>query len=475
MPQITLVTAVTPSHLPRLRWTVGSWTIKKQFRRAPLIVFYHDMEAGELAWIGDLWKAPVKLVPWPMPQAENNRERMISAFVLGAAEHVETSHCIKVDADCYCTNAKTVFMPEDFEVDLCSHSWGYTKPAWFITALEKWSAGEEYERGGDMGSKGHKRIQSICCLHKTSFLKAAAELAGGRLPVPSHDTYLWWLAENVAEFSWSRKNLKKFGVGHASRWKGCRENVCASDGIWNADGYKLLRRYVQLEITTACNLACPNCDRNCGTAPSGEMMTLAQVRKFVDESLLAHQRGHQWHRIDVLGGEPTLHPEIIPILNELNRYKTHAGATVRLTTNGTGKKVLGVLKTIPPWVKVRNSSAEKVNPEFEAVNAAPCDAGHATAQACSIPWRCGLALTRYGYFLCGAGASVARVFGMDIGLKSLDDLADMRLMKFQRDTLCRLCGHSRSSVKLTTKPEASPTWAKAFAAYKVEKPTLGEY
>ena len=55
---------------------------------------------------------------------------------------------------------------------------------------------------------GHARIASYVALHKADFTRYCAEIAGDRLPVPSHDTYLWYIA---ARRGWDmlRINVKR--------------------------------------------------------------------------------------------------------------------------------------------------------------------------------------------------------------------------------------------------------------------------
>ena len=482
----TIVTAVTPDYVKRLKWTLPSWMIKKEFRTCPLIVFYHGMKASELKWIEECWPSEVKLINWTMKEYDSQRELMLSAFVLGAAQHVETEYYIKLDADAFCTSRARVFEDKHYELDLVSHPWGYSKPAWWIKKLEAWAAGESYEPPPDdhrgtysWGSAPAKRIISFCCLHRTGFVREAANLAKGRLPVPSHDTYLWWLAEHVTDFKWARHNVKKRGVSHTSRERRIREEVCATEGAWNDVHMRKLLGNIQLELTSYCNLKCVNCDRACGQAPTKEQMSFDQVKKFVDEALeFRTQRGIDLSRIDLIGGEPTLHPDIVRICEEVKRYKDVVpSCKVRFSTNGSGKKVRGVLEKLKQfkWMKIRDSSKEvKGQPKFELVNLAPIDAGRSDPVACSIPWRCGLGLNSHGFYLCGAGAAVARVFGIDCAIKSMSDLVP-QLLYAQRQMLCVLCGHSRATVKTGDKQETSKSWAEALAAYKETPPTLEVY
>lgn len=457
--EITLVTAVTPPYIEKLRWCLPTWKRKPQFRARPLLIFFSGMSGKSLLRRLPEWENVIA-IPWEMPGVEGEREKMLSAFVLGAARHVKTPWSVKLDADTYFTDGQDVFVGEDAGHSLVSHRWGYTKPGWWMDSLDAWAHGKSYDGPRDKAPARHARIRSTCCLVHTEFLREAARLAGDRLPVPSHDTYLWWLAENVNEFSWRAKNLNKLGVGHNPRMRGCREAACASAQLTEFDFFTRVLDHVQLEITTECNLFCPNCDRNCGTAPDNTRMTLAQVAAFVHDS-----REHEWKRIDVLGGEPTLHPELREILGLLAEYrKQYPKCRVRLTTNGTGRKVRAALSRLPDWVRVRDSSKEKRSPNFEAVNEAPVDQGVENPLSCSIPWRCGLALTPRGWFLCGAGAGVDRVFRLGLGLASLSHVTPEALDE-QRKALCALCGHSRSCVRLTREQATSKSWAKAFAEW----------
>ena len=451
-----IVTAVTPEYRDALYWAAPSWAVKPQFADKALIVFHNGFKDAEksLAFLSALPFPSVRLIEWAGPAGADLREKMLSAFVLGAAVEVYSEHFVKLDADCFFTDAQDVFTDEDFGLDLVSQKWHYTKPGRWIDILAAWSRGEPCPGGkGDNSPRRTARIISFCCLHKTEFVRKATALAGARLPVPSHDTYLWWLADNCRDFSWAARDLKARGIGHNRRWKHIREEVCASPAAWNSVHGKILLDHIQLEITTACNLSCPNCDRACGIAPSAERMTLEQVQRFVAESISS---GKTWARIDILGGEPTLHPDLLPILDAVRPVARR----VRLTTNGTGDRVKGVIATLPEWVQVRNSSGEKSAPNFEAYNLAPIDYGFPAAKACSIPWRCGLALTRHGYFLCGAGAAVNRVFGLDVGIQSLPTL-NVDALKQQAEALCKYCGHSRSTGKQTTMQETSPAWEAA--------------
>lgn len=83
-----------------------------------------------------------------------------------------------------------------------------------------------------------------------------------------------------------------------------------------------------VEITTACDLACPACYASAGPR-AGRALPLDQVRRMFDAYAAAE--GGRPEVLQLSGGEPATHPEIVPILEEAMgrgfRY-------VMLNTNG---------------------------------------------------------------------------------------------------------------------------------------------
>lgn len=239
--------------------------------------------------------------------------------------------------------------------------------------------------------------------------------------------------------------------------------------------YRRSRKRIEIDLTYDCQLKCLNCNRSCTQAPSKEFMTIAQINKFVEESV---QQKTVWERIRLIGGEPTLHPDLLAIIKILLEYKhTFSPKTdIQLITNGFGPKVKEVLEQIPRDITIFNSQKKSSVQFFCSFNVAPQDsAGYKTGDymgGCINSSSCGIGLNSYGYYCCGVAGGIDRVMGFDIGKKRLpvaDDEMDDQLRVF-----CKVCGIF-ASFRLITSVMMSPSWVKAYERYKTDKPHLTRY
>jgi hypothetical protein len=231
--------------------------------------------------------------------------------------------------------------------------------------------------------------------------------------------------------------------------------------------YRRSRTRVELDITWACNLRCFNCNRSCEQAPTGESMTLDQVRRFVDESLAAGQR---WERIRVLGGEPTLHPAFGEILVELLRYRDAVpDVVIEVATHGLGDRVQAALARIPDGIVAEDTRKQGPEQPFSTFNVAPIDVpAYADADytnGCAVTEVCGVGLTPHGYYPCAVAGGIDRIMGYDLARKRLpspdDDQAD------QLAAFCRVCGHfKREHEEPVTSAVQSTTWAEAYERWR---------
>lgn len=235
---------------------------------------------------------------------------------------------------------------------------------------------------------------------------------------------------------------------------------------------------IGLDITYLCNLRCAGCHKVIRLASSHESMSVGQVKKFIDESIAQNRR---WKLIRILGGEPTLHPEIMEIVKLLITYKREYSpeTILRIETNGCGPKVNSILSALPGEIVVNNS--RKINSEqlrHEAFFNAPVDRLSYRftnfSNGCSWPLPCGFTLSPYGYYFCGAAIGIERIFGFDLGRKKLPLLHDE--MREQYQVFCKYCGHFlRLSYEKKDPYRMSISWRKAYEKYKKIKPNLHLY
>jgi hypothetical protein len=485
MNDFTIVTGISKNYLEKAKLTIPTWRFKNQFKDKKLVIFYSELEERQLKFFKTLFN-DVELIKWDMEEYDSTRELMLSAFLLGV-DHIKSSHYVKLDCDVFFTDDQDIFKEEHFEHDVFSISWGYTKPGEWLRYLDEWATSNNIEGVNmfkdvvfDKLVHPHKRFTSNICLHKTQHVKNIIKKCPKRLPIPSHDTFLWYMTERSPNAVWKAEKLFKLGASTKSNIKSIKKELDKFNVVDIPSRERSVKRYnygyeenlfnkVQLEITVLCNLSCPNCDRSCGKqqAPSQKHMELIQIQRFVKKSL---KLGWKWKRLDVIGGEPTLHPQLLEIFEELKKYKDkNPSCMVRITTNGKGQKVKDVIKTIPKWVKIKNTDKENNHISedggFTAFHDAPIDHGIENTPVCDIPWRCGLGMTPDGFYPCGAGGGIDRVFNLGIGIKTLDKLNTENLIEQSKD-LCKLCGHCPTKNKHNTNvQETSETWKKAFEKY----------
>lgn len=282
------------------------------------------------------------------------------------------------------------------------------------------------------------------------------------------------------------------------RWRAFLDRSRFQARIWQAlragPPFRSRLDRIIIDLTHECDLACLDCNRSCGAgqAPAAESIGLEQVRRFVSESL---DSGKRWRRIMLEGGEPTLHPQLDEIIAELQRYRRsgHADCEIELCSNGHGPRAAQMLQRHSGGVLTKNSAKfpRPAQGHF-AFNVAPRDlpgfAGADYSQGCYIHRIFGLGLTRSGYYPHPVCAGIDRVFGFDIGLKSLPATAGDLVAQMLR--LCPLCGHfreyrldggrrprfrHRGGSPIYPPGSRSTSWDRAYRAFREKPPVLTLY
>lgn len=241
---------------------------------------------------------------------------------------------------------------------------------------------------------------------------------------------------------------------------------------------------VEIDLTFACNLRCLNCDRSCTQAVDARAMSVDQIAHFLDET---RSSGRAWRRVRLLGGEPTLHPDLDRILAMLLDWRDmeSPGTLLELVSNGHGERVTQVLARVPAGVKVKDTAkAGRHQAKFEAFNLAPIDdplfARSDFCNGCWIAQDCGIGLNRFGWYPCAVAGGIDRVVGLGIGLPRLPtSTADF---DEALRAACALCGHF--AVGRWTDPETrepvhgapqSRAWMNAYRGFAEGKPDLPLY
>lgn len=215
--KVTTVTACDEKYVELLQQTFPNWIRFKKIDQSPILVFVNGMEIADKRL--DFLRikpayADIRLVRWERgidgaPDTDDHRELMLSAFVLGTARHVKTPFWLKLDSDSFATDDRPLVKENDFKFAFIGHRWGYSWEK-HIRALDNWAESRKdikwvkppmYPRGSVSGRRFYhndrKRTISFVQLQSTEFTRMCANLAGNRLPAPSHDTYLFYLADRL--------------------------------------------------------------------------------------------------------------------------------------------------------------------------------------------------------------------------------------------------------------------------------------
>jgi hypothetical protein len=249
MIEFTTVVAIDQEHLRELRVVWPTWVRNRpEVMDFPLLILADGVHTrsfwqSELSFLGH---NECQLELWEQEEV-TQREKMLTALVLGAARHVQTKWYLKLDTDTAALRPQRWIFADWFSPDadgrtpeFIASPWGYTKPADAIVRLDAWGdkiaklsqfPALKIDPGPNATLVSHRRIISWCFFGATDTLQEAAQCCGDRLPVPSQDTFLWyWSARRRAFFR--RIAMKQFGWGHISRFrklKAACDQACNSE------------------------------------------------------------------------------------------------------------------------------------------------------------------------------------------------------------------------------------------------------
>lgn len=230
MPDFTVVIGIDAKTAIQLEAVLPTWKKHKPslFER-PWIIF-HDRQ-----FRGSLPSLNAQFIPWPPLNTDVDygpgdgtkwsnpqRHKMLAGFVHVAAAYVKTDYWLKLDADVIATGMDDWINPNWFYLDpaIICPPWGYTKPPDQMDQLNRWVENNKDRLSRSLtvqtpplagmtpepGSKAlrHKRICSWCGFFRTDFTRYCSSMATrtagiGKLPVPSQDGYMWYVAKRTGE------------------------------------------------------------------------------------------------------------------------------------------------------------------------------------------------------------------------------------------------------------------------------------
>lgn len=246
---------------------------------------------------------------------------------------------------------------------------------------------------------------------------------------------------------------------------------------------------IEIDITYVCNLGCESCNRSCPQAPTKEQLELLDIENFIKESI---EQGKQWEFINILGGEPTLHPELKAIIFCLiERYiRPYSPQTqIQIVSNGytlESRNILEELQALYPelWIDRASFKTSKKVEYFSPFNDAPIDdplfLDAPYHKGCWVTSLCGIGLNRYGYYACSVCGGIDRVLGGErSAIKRLADITEEKL-KEHLEHFCKLCGNFKAyecnhgafiprTEKAPNQNKISLSWERIYDKYKRDK------
>lgn len=213
--------------------------------------------------------------------------------------------------------------------------------------------------------------------------------------------------------------------------------------------WRPMMQFVEIELTTNCNLRCKGCDRFCDSFPSSENMPIEMIDRFINDTVRLR---YKWKKIAIMGGEPFLHPQIDKVLEKIAPLSGWVHR-IQVVTNGLAKQC-----DIPESIKLVNTKKVTRNIKtFDNMLYAPID--HVTKlKSCKITTKCGLGYGVNGYFCCGCAGAIDRVLGTNLGVKKLEDVTPKAMIR-QLRLFCGVCGQNLNcNVTMFRDSNPSPFW-----------------
>lgn len=254
--QITVVVGVDAKTLPQLEVSHRTWKLHHpEMFDWPWVIF-HDwtncsIETGVYRMIDEgLLPKHSEIVGWPIclglkkqPKYESQRERMLSGHVWVPPRVVKTPWYLKIDTDAVCLRREEWPRKEWADCadaaseapSIIAPSWHYTKGVGFLDRLEDW--GDKVlglPRLNIPHDPTHLRVPhprwcSWLSFYVTEWARSVVTMLEesvplGTLPVPSQDTFHWYVAERTQRVV-RKVNMKACGWTNCPKMNSLVETV----------------------------------------------------------------------------------------------------------------------------------------------------------------------------------------------------------------------------------------------------------
>lgn len=241
---------------------------------------------------------------------------------------------------------------------------------------------------------------------------------------------------------------------------------------------------IEIDITYRCNLSCLGCNRSCSQAPSNDIIDLDVIEHFIQESITLKK---EWELINILGGEPTLHPQFVKIVSILqDKYVDiySPNTVIQIVSNGYTQRSRDLCKEVECFKNVRIDyssfkTGSKGSEYFSPFNDAPIDdkkfENNEFSNGCWVTSYCGIGLNNKGYYACAVCGGIDRVIGENRAIKALAEISGKKLEE-QLSHFCQYCGNFKDynsnfgnfilrSEKAPYRNTISTTWESLYERY----------
>jgi hypothetical protein len=201
-------------------------------------------------------------------------------------------------------------------------------------------------------------------------------------------------------------------------------------------------------------------------------MTVEQVEKFIYQ---VKQKDIHLDRIQILGGEPFLHPRLNDFISNFF-YKLMVPGNllhIEIWTNGIIDSNISLkdCRSDPNIDKAFNeekivvvTSSKEKEKKFMYVLSAPVDLGLKWS-ACSWPRKCGILLNTYGYWPGGACGPIALLFGLTEYAKYEFPIKFRDTWPKIEEDICRYCVVGCEKLNIKKENYATPSYRNAISKW----------